>query len=278
MGDAVPTPEFLVWALEYSCSIRGFQDGRDPERTERQLRAGREVSDARREGRIFEGICVRPPSGFHVQDALAIYGGLAVVEAACRNCPANAIGTQDSDALAGCYGLVVLPPQPEAFHQAIDQALHRQGNLLPAEWTDTSPAWYGFWQKSPLAAEVTPAVAAILEDSGCSSEAQGMAELIIALRLSHASHIPLHVVAYPHGRVESTHWRLLPHCPRCKAPWPDEAARRCETCSYVGPPAPDRKRKARGQRPYLPLARLLGADAADDFLVRYEEYRMRSGS
>ena len=40
------TPEFLIWALEYACPIRGFQNGSDPERTERQLRAARAVSEA----------------------------------------------------------------------------------------------------------------------------------------------------------------------------------------------------------------------------------------
>ena len=39
------TPEFLLWSLETRCPIRGLEDGTDPERTERQLRAARAVSD-----------------------------------------------------------------------------------------------------------------------------------------------------------------------------------------------------------------------------------------
>src|SRR5204862_6701031 len=85
------TPEFLLWALEYSCPIRGFQDGSDPERTERHLRAARAAGDAGLEGRVFEGLCVSPPSGFRIADALAIYGGLSAIEQACRDCPANAL-------------------------------------------------------------------------------------------------------------------------------------------------------------------------------------------
>src|SRR5688500_13967593 len=94
------TPEFLVWAIEYRCSIRGLQDGSDPERTERQLRAARACRDARREGRFFEGLCVDPPYGFRVDEALAVYGGKATVEAACRECPANALGQDQFGALA----------------------------------------------------------------------------------------------------------------------------------------------------------------------------------
>ena len=70
------TPEFLVWAIEHTCPSADMQDGSDPERTERQLRAARAVSDARREGRVFEGLCVNPPDGFRIDDALAVYGGL----------------------------------------------------------------------------------------------------------------------------------------------------------------------------------------------------------
>src|SRR5437868_3516487 len=98
------TPEFLVWAIEYTCPIRGQQDGRDPERTERQLRAARAVSEARRDGRIFEGFCVDPPNGFRIADALGIYSGLDVVEQTCGSCPAN--GVKESAGLAGCFGLL----------------------------------------------------------------------------------------------------------------------------------------------------------------------------
>ena len=100
------TPEFLVWAFEYTCPIRGFQSGSDPERTERQLRAARAVSDAQREQRVFEGLCVDSPRGFRIDEALAIYGGAAAVESACGECSANAAATAKQGSLAGCYGLV----------------------------------------------------------------------------------------------------------------------------------------------------------------------------
>src|SRR5687768_8493377 len=114
------TPEFLVWALEYSCPIRESMDGSDPERTERQLRAARAVSDARREGRVFEGLCVDPPDGFWIEEALSIYGGLAATERACGNCPANAAAQIAPASLAGCFGIVPLWPGERDIHAAVE--------------------------------------------------------------------------------------------------------------------------------------------------------------
>src|SRR5436309_2356665 len=105
------TSEFLVWAIEFACPIRGFQDGRDPERTERQLRSARAVSDARHQGRAFEGLCVDPPNGFRIADALRIYGGVSAVEHACSMCPANAAAARlTGGSIAGCFGVLPLLP------------------------------------------------------------------------------------------------------------------------------------------------------------------------
>src|SRR5262245_21282712 len=102
------TPEFLAWAIEYRCPFRGDLDGSDPERVERQLRAARAVSEARREGRVLDGLCVQPPDGFAISDALEIYGGEQVVEQACGECPANAARMALGEEWAGCYGLFPL--------------------------------------------------------------------------------------------------------------------------------------------------------------------------
>src|SRR6478752_1969051 len=105
--DSAPisTPAFLLWAIEYSCPIRGFQDGTDPDHTERQLRAAIALNAARREGRVFEGYCVAEPLGFRIEEALAIYGGLEAVERTCGSCPANALARNWRRAVAGCVGM-----------------------------------------------------------------------------------------------------------------------------------------------------------------------------
>lgn len=278
LNSQVKTPEFLIWALEHSCSVRGFQDGRDTERTERQLRAAREVSEARREGRIFEGICVRPPNGFRISETLSVYGGLTAVEDTCRQCAVNALRERNLQSLAGCYGVVVAPSEQQAFYCAIETAIRMQLGDLPDCFVPASPAWYGLWMSSPLEAPRAGTLAVILRaaQAAVSSAVQGFDEFLIALELSQARQIPLHVAVYPRGHVESGNWLLDPHCPRCKAAWTREAARKCQTCDYSGPPASARKRKARGQRPYVPLAHLFGKQQAAEFLVRYEAFRARS--
>src|SRR4051794_22497154 len=105
------TSEFLIWAIEYSCPVRGSENGDDSERVERQLRAARAVSDARREERVFEGFCVEPPSAFRIDDALAVYGGIAAVERTCQGCPANAVARISAASLAGCFGIVSMSPE-----------------------------------------------------------------------------------------------------------------------------------------------------------------------
>jgi hypothetical protein len=276
------TPEFLVWAIEYACPIRGFQDGSDPERTERQLRAARAVSDARREGRVFEGLCVDPPNGFRIDEGLAIYGGQAEVKQACGNCPANAIQQLNAASLAGCYGIVPLPLDPSSVHTAVERGTEIAypgidwSGLFPV----TTPRWYGLWLESPLEAEVLLALFLVLEaspieDRNCRTAVN---ELLVGINVAFNAGCRLHVALYPRGHVAGPWWRLTPHCPRCKAEWLDARSQLCCACSYEGHPAPDRKRHARGIRPYFPLDRLLGAERSAEFLSRYEAFRKQQGS
>jgi hypothetical protein len=282
------TPEFLLWSLETRCPIRGLEDGTDPERTERQLRAARAVSHARREGRVCEELAVDPPNGFRVADAMAIYGGEEAVRRECSGCPANAAifdkhpTFRDGPALAGCFGLVRLPDNPSHVHAAIEQGIAKAYGSAP--WEDlcsiTQPRWYGLWLDSPfsyaedLMVRYLVLEAAPIDDATCR---QGIDELRVALNVAFNAGLKLHVQLYPPGRVEGTWWRLVPHCPRCTASW-TAASLRCHVCNYVGHPAPDKKRRARGLRPYFPLDRLLGTQQAAEFLVRYQATQARRES
>ena len=273
------TPEFLIWALEFSCPIRGFQDGSDAERTERQLRAARAVSDALGEDRVFEGFCVDPPDGFRIDSALEIYGGLSAIQQACRDCPANALAQRVPGKVAGCYGVVPLPDDPRPVHSAVERGIEKA--CPRTDWStlcvETTPRWYGLWIESPIEAErllvrYRVLAAATIDDRTCQS---AIAELLVALNTAFDAGCRLHVQLFPRGRVEGPWWRLAPHCPRCKAPWGEAGARRCQTCALEGNQAPERKRRARGRRPYYPLSRLLGEQEAAEFLVRYQVYRAR---
>ena len=268
------TPEFLLWAIEYSCPIRGEQDGSDPERTERQLRAARAASAAQLEGRIFEGLAVDEPFGFRVHDALAIYGGASQVHRCCGACPVNVLAPLDSASACGCYGFVPLPLDPRPIHAAIERGMEV---ARPRRELVTRPGWYGLWLETPLWGECLSDMFSILqaspvEDRDCR---QAIERLMLGLNVAFNENRKLHVRLYPPGRVEGNWWRLEPHCPRCKAQWPGEHSRACRVCGYVGHPAPQQKRRARGRRPYYPLERLLGSQEAAAFLVRYADFRAR---
>lgn len=272
--DGTQTPEFLVWALERRCELRQIAGFEDPERTERHLRTLRAYSEAAAEGRIFEGICAAPPNGFRVEDALLIYGGLNAAEGACHDCPANALRKENPNSLAGCFGMVPLPPEKAEVHTAVDQAIDRL-NLranVQANFPTTKPAWYGLWMRSPLDAPRALLLKFILRNAGGSepSYARAINQMILGLSAAYEHALPLHVRLYPRGEVQGTWWNLVSHCQSCNAPWPDGQCEQCEVCGYVGHAASPPKRHARGTRPYWPLERMLGKEIAAEFLVRYE--------
>lgn len=268
------TPAFLLWAIEYSCPIRGLQNGADPDHTERQLRAATALSTARREGRVFEGYCVDPPLGFRIDEALAIYGGLEAVERTCGSCPANTQKQNWPGALAGCIGMFAVPGEEVEFYRLVNEVVEQfdsadeYSRLFPT----TKPRWLGFWMSSPLKGAQFRFLLDVLERLDLGTAAgEGWAELQTGLRVAHEHGMPFHASLYPRGVVQSRQWRLVPHCPRCKADWTSSGRGRCVTCGHEGHAAPDKKRSVRGRRPYLPLERLMGAEAEADFMARYEK-------
>jgi hypothetical protein len=269
----VDTPAFLLWSLEFTCQVRGFEVGRDPERIERLLRGARAASDAAGEGRVLEGICVSSPYGFRLREALAIYGGLEVVESCCTACPANAASRRCPGMWAGCFGLAPVPEGDE-LQQRLVAALsdERLADEHARVFLPTQPIWHGLWLRSPLDFQQTVLLAAIMHHGHLAQLSSEFADLQAGLHSATNERLPLHFARYPPGRVEQGWWRLATHCPRCKVVWTDERARHCVVCDYVGPPAPDKKRRARGRRPYVLLERLLGGGAAE-FVKRFEAFR-----
>ncbi|MGI8982365.1 MAG: hypothetical protein ACR2FY_24300 [Pirellulaceae bacterium] len=288
----MPTPEFLVWAIERRCSLRQIAGFEDPERTERHLRTLRAYSDAVAEGRVFGGICVEPEvrssrlqpadnplkrvtaNGFRVDDALSLYGGHSATETACRDCPANAVLKEHPNSLAGCFGMVPLPPDEAEVHAAVEEAIDRLNLRANVEtnFPRTKPAWYGLWMRSPLDAPRALLLKFILRNAGGSDPGyvRAMNEMILGLSAAYEHALPLYVRLYPRGEVRGTWWNLVSHCQACHSPWPDPQSVVCLTCGYVGHPASPLKRRARGTRPYRPLERMLGKVKAEDFLRRYE--------
>lgn len=275
----MPTPEFLVWSLAQRCRLRDIADWQAPERTERHLRALRAYSDAKAEGRLFEGICVSPPLGFRAEDALLLYGGCSAAENACLGCPANSRESLAPSSLAGCWGMTPLPDDEALVHAAVDSAVSELGleSQLNELFIATSPRWYGFWMQSPLDGVRASLIARILRQAAGAivNLHPAFADLILGLEAAASHSLPLHVTLYPRGKVNGVWWSLVSHCQVCKAPWSEVKRHQCQTCGYVGHPASPPKRRARGTRPYWPLEQMLGERNAAEFLVRYEAYRRR---
>jgi len=266
------TPPFLLWAIGYQCPIRGFQDGSDSERTERQLRAAIAVSEARREGRVFEDYAVDEPLGFRIEEALALYGGLTNVENTCGDCPANALAVHQPQALAGCVGMLALPIQPLDFYDAIERTIETCGLVdeYSRLFSATRPRWFGLWMSSPLAPEQIKLLAIVFEKLTTASDSdKSIKSLLAGLCVARDRNLPFHATLYPRGVVASNWWHLEAHCPRCTAECGLIAGAGCNVCGYAGQPAHQKKRRARGRRPYLPLARLMGEQNAAEFLERY---------
>ena len=273
------TPEFLLWSLERACTLRELIPQDQPEKTERHLRSARAYSDAVREGRVFEGLCVAPPMAFRVDEALAIYGGLPTVESVCYGCPANALAARDRRSLAGCYGMLPLPADESEFHAEVEQAVDKMtlASQCVALFPSTSPRWYGLWKQSPLSGDQLTLLLTLLRgialsDVSCRS---GLEELLLALDAAVEHSLPLHVQLYPRGESVNGRWLLNPHCGQCAAPWNDNS-QHCAVCGHIGHPASPKKRHSRGTRPYFALSRLMGEQQSAEFLARYETFRNRN--
>ncbi len=127
-----PTPIFVRWALEQPCELRELSEVRFVESSFRQLRSFRELSLARIEDRVVEGVAIHPDAhidfpaaalGFSQTEVCYTAGGWETVNRACANCPANVAtkvaspannirGRQPTDdsslsgIAAGCFGFL----------------------------------------------------------------------------------------------------------------------------------------------------------------------------
>jgi hypothetical protein len=214
---------------------------------------------------------MKPPLGFRIADALAVYGGPEAVHDSCPTCLANA--ARRGLTLAGCYGLVPLPADERQTCEAAERAIQQAdvSGRLSGMFRPTSPRWYGLWLDEPAAGERLTALVAVVRyltiDNAAS--AQALADLGDGLAAAHDARLRVFARLYPAGRIDGPWWRLLPHCGVCSAPWPNSMVRGCPACGHAGAAAPDKKRHVRGERPYGSLEQLLGGAQAAELLARY---------
>jgi hypothetical protein len=296
-----PTPEFLVWAIEYRCPLREIEGFEQPERTERQLRAARAVSDARAAGRIVDGLCIarsgrelsipeharlgvepslstdvrrQLPMAFHLEDALDLYGGEAVVAANCESCRAIAELSIDPHVWAGCYGILPLWQPSDMFHNLFWRALSvRALSPRTSELFAGQTSWHGMWLASPLQGEQLQRLHHVLGEmvESVSSTAERYTEAILALRrglqTAHEHNLSLHGQMFPAGEVVGRWWRHGLHCPHCQATW-RAPQRYCSMCGWTGKFGTPPKRRARGTRPYRSLVEMVGEAGAAEIFAR----------
>ncbi len=294
-----PTPETLYWALEHPCPWRTL-DGQGPAITAfRELRALRELSRARREGRIAEGIALHPSAlegggepilGFLVGEVEQAYGGRAAIDGACGACLANT--DREIGGWAGCHGWLPIfrsnihvesPGGSTQLTERIPELVDEVVSQLELDeeyerlFLVTQPRWYGLWCTSPwstsqaaLGLRIMTEILGRLEMNDKSSMPKfevwegwtrlvGLRRLVSAARLAVSAEILLHVELVPPGYSDGTTWQLPARCGRCRAIRDDVV---CRCCGIRGNLQAPTRRKVLGLRPYLDLAGVIGRDRA----------------
>jgi len=267
------TPEFIRWAIERPCPLRDHENWQDPERTERQLRALREYSDAVATGRVCDGVCLHAdasnddceshrPMGFLEDEIGDAYGGHELIRSACSNCPANIHNQASKSSLAGCYGWFESPsPSLRIGGAHIDRTLL---NSIRQAFPRTTPTWYGLWINTPLQTHQRELLIQLFEQLQIDQTIQPFVQ---ALRVSVDLNLPIHVTLVPSGHVEGKIWTISAHCSRCKHEMRIDA-RHCSCCGRTGGPVESRRRNVRGSRPYRPLEEFLDTDRIKSLLKR----------
>jgi hypothetical protein len=266
----------------------------DPAQTERQLRSVRCYSEAKLDGRIFEGVALErvenddsPDVGFLIEEIFQAYGGQHELEQ-CLSCKGNVveyISLQDSKQVprpgyAGCHELLTaddLSPTgnelDEAFDEAFERALAEASEPETSElFLTTSPRWYGLWNESPLTEPQLQLLASVFEilktNRAVPSSRVDAIDAAVKVALKHS--IPLRVRPEPAGKIDGNHWTVLAHCSRCLASWQSDW-KKCEVCQQENRPIAERVRRAKGNRPYWRLGRFLGSENVPQFLERWRD-------
>lgn len=277
------TPMFVLWSLAQPCDLRTpFDSWEEPERTERTLRALQELARARCDGRVFKGFALHPelsPSGVMTQPALAFsveeiylgFGGETFVHDFCRSCPANV--ALNGEQIAGCFEMIYQWGTPD-IEQAFEAAIAEIGveQLVKSVFPPTSPSFFGVWMPTPFSQTQLELLRQIIERVIQKHQSPQLETFIQAIEASLSSGVPLHAELFPPGELAGRSWKLPPHCRACKAVRTD-SAKQCPFCGNNDRPYAPKPRNARGVRPYMNLADLIGQEQVADLLRRYLQSR-----
>ena len=270
-----PTPSFVRWAIRHECPLRQIDDENLADSTFRQLRGLRELSVARNEARIIEGVCFHREQtqdaetvlGFFADEISDFYGGVENVSSCCGACPANAVQLateveQVQQVWGGCYGW--FPSQSDG-HDFVREFENVSEENIPFNW-------YQVWQTSVWQSDELQRLQKILEQIPATIENVALAELSAAVTACVAHKFSLVTELVPGGNSDGLHWTINSHCPDCKFEM-SETQKDCPACKRNGVPNRMVKRKVLGLRPYVKLSRLMGDDATSELLARYLDFK-----
>lgn len=282
-----PTPEFVRWSIGLVCPIREPIGSLGAEKTERYLWSLAAIGQCLSHGQEVEGVCIAsgndgPARGCFVDEVAAFYGGLTFCQSQCGKCPANIPFAESTSqvaglGLAGCFGWLV---RTDSLVRRLENAvqMHRDEISSLEMFRRTDPAWYGIWTADKLEGKPLDCLGrifdALVQGENVPYEWRRLREAIVQCRVGK---YPLSLEFFPAGRVAGSEWTIGPYCPECRAPV-KQTIGRCEHCGRHGQGHPARRRKVLGQRPFLRLDELVGADRARKLVAQLAENQARSKS
>ncbi len=300
-----PTPEFLSWVLSKSCTLRGTD--LSPEQAERQLRPLEVLAEAQHEDRIVEGIVyhsnlntetIDKVQGFQTDDVFAAYGGEQCVADDCGKCMANISRSPNVHTYAGCFGTIfnhelTQPSSEDGNNQrkstvfsALDSITkeHNLDQQVRDSFGHTTPGYYALWLHSelnPNQVEILSKLIGFLSNKFPSND--DLRRFQSALVASRISKVPIKIQFSASGIASGSSWTVDAHCPKCRCsekmainPKTEHkigAPKHCIVCGHTSHFVPQRKRKARGSRPYWEIVRFMGDDGAKEFVEKVKARR-----
>lgn len=251
LAEGDETPEFIRWAVKYSCTPREHFNGEDVEQLHRQLRPLAAVGEAWAANALVEERFARTGDGhqdyeFDATKVLPYYGASKASEVPCLNCPANGLNAS----FPKCVGVVSRNGAIEQLIQKIEPLLKStpsSHHLIPA----TNTRWYGIWAGGPLFGKRLVLTSSLVDEAVCLLDCQtrAMLDLQLGLRLARELNVAFHVQPLPAGVIRRGRWEIPPYCGFCGGVRIN-LQRHCKTCGHAGHWKSPEKRHPIGIRPY----------------------------
>lgn len=278
-----PTPEFVRWSIDLVCELRQPLETFAPEKVERYLRPLTAVGQCLTLGRVVDDVCIAIPGsadesarGCFLKEITDFYGGLEFCRSQCQDCPANIaeldplVDLRGAKSLAGCYGWLIREEDAVRKLATISDAQFEKRTSSSDVFRATLPPWYRLWSLAKLEGSALEIVGGLfdrlLEPGNLPPD---WSRFHAATKACRTHGWTLSVQLVPAGHTVGTEWVVGPYCPDCRAPM-EVGWKRCTSCGRHGHAHPAVRRKVLGQRPFLQLDALVGAERARQLVSRLE--------